>query len=217
MPSPWYFCPCISMVIWCAYEYINPKVLNYLTYIYTHIYIYIYMVSCRAKYDILTHYWLLTPCVVIEIARWHQAITLSWACCIFLNKCRFLIWCLHFCRFCRNYPDLFHATFKQLSILTITNFWVVWIVLWQNLSIWHGNQKPNICHSHDVYSSMRSDCISLQWRHNGRDGVLNHQPRDCLLNRLFGRRSKKTSKLRVAGRCAGNSPGTSSAGNVSIS
>ena len=28
------------------------------------------------------------------------------------------------------------------------------------------------------------------------------------LNRLFGRRLKKTSKLRVSGLCAGNSPGT---------
>ena len=32
---------------------------------------------------------------------------------------------------------------------------------------------------------------SLHWRHNGRDGVSNHQPDDCLLNRLFMRRSKK--------------------------
>ena len=49
---------------------------------------------------------------------------------------------------------------------------------------------------------------SLQRRHNGRDSVSNHQPHDCLLNRLFRRRSKKTSKLRVTGLCAGNSPGT---------
>ena len=49
---------------------------------------------------------------------------------------------------------------------------------------------------------------SLQWRHEERDGVSNHQPRDCLLNRLFRRRSKKTSKLRVSGLCAGNSPVT---------
>ena len=48
----------------------------------------------------------------------------------------------------------------------------------------------------------------LQWRHNERDGVSNHQPSDCLLNRLFRRRSKKTSKLRVTGLCAGNSPVT---------
>ena len=36
---------------------------------------------------------------------------------------------------------------------------------------------------------------SLQWRHNGRDGVSNHQRIACLLNRLFRCRSKKTSKL----------------------
>ena len=49
---------------------------------------------------------------------------------------------------------------------------------------------------------------SLRWRHNGCDSVSNHQPHQCLLNRLFRRRSKKTSKLRVTGLCAGNSPGT---------
>ena len=64
----------------------------------------------------------------------------------------------------------------------------------------------------------------LRWRHNELDGVSDHQPHDCLLNRLFGRRSKKTSKLRVIGLCAWNSPGTgefpaqmaSKAENVSI-
>ena len=49
---------------------------------------------------------------------------------------------------------------------------------------------------------------TLRWRHNGPDSVSNHQPHDCLLNRLFRRRSKKTSKLRATGLCAGNSPGT---------
>ena len=70
-----------------------------------------------------------------------------------------------------------------------------------------------------------SECaLPLQWRHNGRDGVSNHQPHDCLLNRLFRRRSKKTSKLRITGLCAVNSPVTgefpsqmaSNAENVSI-
>ena len=67
--------------------------------------------------------------------------------------------------------------------------------------------------------------LSLRWRHNGRDGVSNHQSDDCLFDRLFRRRSKKTSKVRVTGLCAGNSPGTgefsahmaSNAGNVFIS
>ena len=54
--------------------------------------------------------------------------------------------------------------------------------------------------------------------------MASHQPHHCLLDRLFGRRWKKTSKLRVTGHCAGNSPGTgefpvqmaSNAENVSI-
>ena len=66
--------------------------------------------------------------------------------------------------------------------------------------------------------------ISLRWRRNGCDGVSNHQPHHCLLNRLFRSRSKKTSKLRVTGLCTGNSLGTgefptqmaSNAENVSI-
>ena len=35
-------------------------------------------------------------------------------------------------------------------------------------------------------------CIwySLQWRHNDHDGVSNHQPHDCLLNRLFRRNQR---------------------------
>ena len=43
--------------------------------------------------------------------------------------------------------------------------------------------------------------FTLLWRHNGRDCVSNHQPHDCLLNRLFRSRSQKTSKLRVTGLC----------------
>ena len=48
---------------------------------------------------------------------------------------------------------------------------------------------------------------TLQWRHNRRDSVSNHQPHDCFLNRLF-RHRKKTSKLRVTGLWEGNSPVT---------
>ena len=49
---------------------------------------------------------------------------------------------------------------------------------------------------------------TLEWRHNERDGVSNHQPHDCSLNRVFRHRSTKTSKLRVTGLCEGNSPVT---------
>ena len=67
--------------------------------------------------------------------------------------------------------------------------------------------------------------FTLQWRHNGYNGVSNHQRHHCLLNSVFRRRSKKASKLRVTCHCAGNSPVTgefpaqmaSNAENVSIS
>ena len=85
-------------------------------------------------------------------------------------------------------------------------------VIWYGSAfIWH--------HCND-----RQKYTALQWRHNGPHGVSNHQPHHCLLKRLFGRRSKKTSKLRVTSLCAGNSPGSgefpaqraSKAGNVFI-
>ena len=62
-----------------------------------------------------------------------------------------------------------------------------------------------------IYRKLRvimHDTNIEMWRHNGRDSVSNHQPHDCLLNRLFRRRSKKTSKLHVTGLYARNSPGT---------
>ena len=46
--------------------------------------------------------------------------------------------------------------------------------------------------------------ITLQWRHNERDDVSNHRRFECLFNRLFRRRSKKSSKLRVTGLRGGN-------------
>ena len=45
----------------------------------------------------------------------------------------------------------------------------------------------------------------LQCHHDERNSVLNHQPHDCLLDRLFMRRSQNTSKLRVTDLCAENS------------
>ena len=76
----------------------------------------------------------------------------------------------------------------------------------------------------DFLSWIKYHLALLKWRHNERDGVSNHQAHGCLLNRLFRRRSKKTSKLRVIGLCAANSPVTgefpaqraSNAENVSI-
>ena len=50
--------------------------------------------------------------------------------------------------------------------------------------------------------------LPLQWHHNKCDGISNNQRPDCLLNHLFRRRSKKTTKLCVTGLREGNPPVT---------
>ena len=77
-----------------------------------------------------------------------------------------------------------------------------------------GNRRlpvPHLCSRpwvrHNKEASLRGYWNeTLQWRHNELDGVSNHRGLHCLLNHLFRRRSKKTSKLHVTGLCAQNSP-----------
>ena len=94
----------------------------------------------------------------------------------------------------------------------------------RQVNLWSHAFELQMFYWHDETTGRVTAFASLQWRRNGCDGVSNHQPYDCLLNRLFRRRSKKTSKLCVSGLCAGNSPVTgeftaqmaSDAENVSI-
>ena len=105
------------------------------------------------------------------------------------------------------------------------NYWLCsWLIYRFSLNTHFKKAKYLIESPYDTGVFKLCRLSSLQWRHNGGDSVSNHQPHDCLLNGLFRCRSKKTPKLRVAGLCAGNSPGTgefsaqmaSNAENVSI-
>ena len=65
---------------------------------------------------------------------------------------------------------------------------------------------------YDYHSSLITLTQKIQWRgtalqrrHNEHDGISNHQPHDCSLNRLFKAQIKETSKLCVTGLCEGNS------------
>ena len=139
--------------------------------------------------------------------------------------------CELFMQLIHPYPSgLLHANWD--SIIPVPTRWSrgIWV---KTTRIWPqpNNKKRESSAYHFGHTAVNisgfnnSDyIISLWWRHNDHDGVSNHQPHDCLLNRLFRRRSKKTSKLRVTGLCVGNSPGTgefpaqraSNAENVSI-
>ena len=99
---------------------------------------------------------------------------------------------------------------KRLCLNELSGPWIKW---------------PGFCRHFEMHWCLQYHIwLALRWRHNGCDSVSNHQPRECLLRRLIRRTSKKTSKLRVTGLCAGNSPGTgefpaqmaSNAENVSI-
>ena len=124
--------------------------------------------------------------------------------------------------------------FTNMQTLTVLSDTVMfWVCLWLLRTIYHNNEfifiyiyvyvcvfnlrKSQICTLlitewvREIRYVILCPALllqTLQWRHNRRDGVSNHQPHDCLLNRLFRRRSKKTSQHRVTGLCAGNSPVT---------
>ena len=125
------------------------------------------------------------------------------------------------------------ALIYYIYIYTQREFWdyiipinLMWLVVLCLVFIL--NAKSELRHSlkltHTYINKNLSPPMALQWRHNERDGVSNHQPQECLRNRFFRRRSKKTSKLRVTGLFAGNSPvagefpaqSSSNAENVSI-
>ena len=53
---------------------------------------------------------------------------------------------------------------------------------------WCSNQSCTVCSQTQL--ELSTTIFALQWRHNGRGSVSNHQSHDCLLNRLFRRRSK---------------------------
>ena len=103
---------------------------------------------------------------------------------------------LHKVSIIQNFYDVFDVSFiKQLSNI-------------RAVSVLRPGRWYDVTVMISEVDKLFSDDGSLQWRYNGHNGVSNHHPHNCLLNRLFRRRSKKASKLRVTGPCAGNSPVT---------
>ena len=98
-----------------------------------------------------------------------------------------------------------------LCPITVTLWWARF--LQSKLYIW------KLIVTNHIFLMYVTDCTFLNkilWiLESLNDGVSNHQPHHCLLNRLFGCRSKKTSQLRVIGLCALNSPGEFAAQMVS--
>ena len=131
-----------------------------------------------------------------------QNVDISW-----LSICKvLLVICPHWFRYC---PQTY---VRRIPLLAL--FWQHWINIqhFNTLSVNKGVRfapKVNALFLKQMsYLPWAISIDTLQWRHNGSDVASDHQPYDCLLNRLFRFRSKKISKLRVAGLCAGKSPVT---------
>ena len=91
------------------------------------------------------------------------------------NRCTLKWKCCHFGEIFRMQLEM---SFWQIQVQPVTIISSKWRHF--RLSLWPTRG--------DVRKSRHP--IPLQWRHNERDGVSNHQPHDCLLNRLFRHRSR---------------------------
>ena len=136
---------------------------------------------------------------------------INWLYSFIFSCCKWILLCVE--TGCTALVDM--KTRRRRSDINLTNYQIaVWLTIGRLFCIM----------AWKLTDTRLDPNTTLLWRHNGRGSVSNHQPHDCLLNRFFRRRSKKTSKLRVTGLCAGNSPGTgefpaqmtSNAGNDSI-
>ena len=92
-----------------------------------------------------------------------------------------------------------------------TDMWIPWQEKWYIVGLTQMALSllvAELYHTLQITHRRIMSDVWLQWRHNERDGVSHHQRLDYLLSRLFMRRSKEKSKLRVTGLCEGNSPVT---------
>ena len=125
-----------------------------------------------------------------------------------------------------SFPSFFNCVFVHgIVILFSPLYFMHWVRCITILRQYEGDCLFELwTNVHDAFIYVFQECLGLigvswptswhesqvsplRWRQNGRDSVSNHQPRHCLRSLLFGRRSRKTSKLRVTGLCVGNSPG----------
>ena len=104
----------------------------------------------------------------------------------------------------KHYQNLVWTKLQMWCLLFVYKLTCLWYpCIYSNLT--HIHFPTCLCWTGGLeYCEM---IFSLRWRHNDHDSVSDHQPHGWLLNCLFRRRSKKTSKLRVTGLCVGNSPG----------
>ena len=117
------------------------------------------------------------------------------------NYCRVSLWHQHHIKKHRNSSD----KRKTWGVLNVVSPFYLKSLRTHVKYEWyytHRDLFPLINSTPSPHGAFKAiEFFPLHWPLNERDGVSYHQPHDCLLNRLFRRRSKKTSKLHVTGLC----------------
>ena len=111
-------------------------------------------------------------------------------------------------KFCESYHT-FNLFFVHLILFWIDELIHFYSIYMSSMNIefylWYENCR-RLFQMYIQWKCLNFD-YTLHWRHNDHNGVSNHQPHCCLLNCLYRRSSKKTSKLCATDLCMGNSPG----------
>ena len=95
-----------------------------------------------------------------------------------------------------------------LSFLKLWEEWEKWQIYFMIFGQLSGMEHHHWSQLWNVGITEEQDSVTpLLWRHNERDGASKHRRLNCLLNRFFRRRSKKTSKLHITGFLWGESTG----------
>ena len=105
------------------------------------------------------------------------------------------------------------TVYKTMDVITYPYPWIsngTFRRLWAQISHrWH-RREQHWCPMQpqmdiNVLPGYMLEHNALHWRHNGRDSVSNHQPHDCLFNRLY-QRKHQSSVVRGIHRWPVNSP-----------
>ena len=84
-----------------------------------------------------------------------------------------------------------------LSVMLTVELIIFPILIFLHIQVGR-HSRPHCPDSPSVHHRRQDSNKSLQWRHIERDGVLNHRPHDCLLNRLFANQTKHQSPASLA-------------------
>ena len=143
----------------------------------------------------------------VEMVAIWDAIRRMWRQCFRNNCCHVTLWIL-------NTADILQPTLS--NAVSCRKLLYIMINISQHIGLrWLFGNKAVLPERDNSLVTIRRHAIwldndqtssTLQWRHNERDAVSNHQRLDGLLNPLFRRRSKKTSKFHVTGRVIGEFP-----------